>query len=178
MDTKELSRKLKAGAPEGSVLDIQPFGRGGVLAVWVEMKSFVGLARFLRDEAAFRLDWLENLSAMEVQGSIALNYFLRSGATGAMLVLRGSLVPASSDAEVEADSVTGVWPMAERMEREVADLFGVRFKGNPMEAREMLPPDWHGYPLRKNYLYPAEYRNIPHMRPAGHTGPDEYGVHS
>jgi NADH:ubiquinone oxidoreductase subunit C len=178
VDTKELTRKLKSGAPEGSVLDVQPFGRSGKPVVWGELKSIVGLAKHLRDEPAFSFDWLENLSAMEMQNSLVLSYFLRSSGSGSFLVLRTSVVLESSEAEVEADSVCSIWPMAARMEREITDLFGIRFKGSPMKAREVLPGDWVGFPLRKSYLYPTEFQSIPHMRPAGHTGPDEYGVHS
>ena len=178
MDPKELTRKLKAGTPEGAILELRPFGRSSVSTVYVETKSLLTVARFLRDEPAFSLDWLENLSAMEVQNAVVLSYFLRSRGAGGLLVLRASLLPASAEAEVDCDSVTPVWPMAERMEREIADLFGVRFRGNPMVAREALPSDWVGYPLRKGYFYPTESQGIPHMRPAGHTGPDEYGVHS
>jgi NADH-quinone oxidoreductase subunit C len=56
---------------------------------------------------------------------------------------------AGVDANVE--SVTSVYPAANFFEREIFDLFGVRFSGHPQMQRLMMPEDWQGHPLRKDY---------------------------
>lgn len=55
------------------------------------------------------------------------------------------------ESEPSVDSITPVWPGANFFEREVFDLFGIRFAGHPDLRRIMMPDDWKGYPMRKDY---------------------------
>ena len=60
------------------------------------------------------------------------------------------IVRLSSDVAA-IDSIVGIWPSANFYEREIFDLFGVHFGGHPNLRRIMMPEDWEGHPLRKDY---------------------------
>ena len=64
---------------------------------------------------------------------------------------RVRLVVRLSGDDAAIDSITGVWPSANFYEREIFDLFGVHFGGHPNLRKIMMPEDWQGYPLRKDY---------------------------
>jgi len=76
-----------------------------------------------------------------------LSYHILSHAYKERIRLRVML----NEAGAEVESITSVWPSANFYEREVFDLFGIHFSGHPDLRRIMMPDDWEGHPLRKDY---------------------------
>jgi NADH-quinone oxidoreductase subunit C len=76
-----------------------------------------------------------------------LSYHLLSHAFKERIRLRAMVDGATPSVE----SITSVWPAANYYEREVFDLFGIRFEGHPNLRRIMMPDEWEGHPLRKDY---------------------------
>jgi NADH-quinone oxidoreductase subunit C len=145
----------------------------GMVTVVVPREAIVRVGSFLRDDAAQRYDMLAELNGVDylnfpgARHRFAVNYGLTSVRDNRRLWLKVFLDPTqdtapgkdvrdeqavqSGDPGLKLDSVCGVWPGAEWMEREVYDMFGIIFLGHP-DLRRILT--WNGYgsyPLRKDY---------------------------
>lgn len=92
-------------------------------------------------------DRLGMVTAVDRGDVFVLVYRLHSRALSAGLFVK-TQVPRD---EATIESVCGVWPAANWQEREVFDLFGIDFTGHPDLRRILLPEDWVGHPLRKDY---------------------------
>ncbi len=113
----------------------------------------------LHEDSAFYFDMLSSLTAIDngvEAGTIDLVYNLYSIPFNHHVALK-VVIPRE---QPEADSVQDVWKTANWHEREAWDMFGVRFAGHPDLRRILLPADWEGYPLRKDYKQQEYYRNI------------------
>ena len=103
----------------------------------------------LRDDADSDYDYLVDLTALDYLGDekrFCMVYHLYSHPKKSLIRVRCAVAEGES-----VPSVTTVWRTANWMEREVYDLFGIDFSGHPDLKRILLPDDWHGYPLRKDY---------------------------
>lgn len=116
--------------------------------------SWPELAAFLKTEGF--IDMLVLITATHRPPTYLLRYDLRS-----LPYLTDLAVTFSVPEERAVPSVWGVWPAALWQEREAYDLVGVRFEGHPDLRRILLPEDWPGHPLRKDYAFPESYHNIP-----------------
>ena len=91
---------------------------------------------------------LTMVTAVDYGEVFTLVYRLKSSMLGAGLFLKCD-VPRS---QPRIESFYDLWPAADWQEREVFDLFGIEFDGHPDLRRILLPDDWEGHPLRKDYV--------------------------
>ena len=115
------------------------------------------VALFLRDDPAMQFDTLCLLSGMDYTGGkLGVVYHLASVALGHTIVLKIA-VPAENP---HCPSVAQVWRTADWHEREAFDMIGVVFDGHPDLRRILMPDDWEGHPLRKDYTVPEYYHGM------------------
>ena len=128
----------------------------------VDGASIIEVCEFLRDAPALGFEVLSDLTALDwpKEEKIQLVYHLFSYTHNHQIVLKVDL-PRENP---KIATVEGVWKVANWFEREVYDLFGVIFDGHSDLRRIMLPEDWTGYPLRKDYVEQEEYDGISTQR--------------
>jgi NADH-quinone oxidoreductase subunit C len=148
MDVNALIASIQEAVPDARLepaasLDLQT-------TIYVSRDELPAVARVLRQGADPRFDFLAELTAVDFwprEPRFELVYVLVSIERRARLRLKVRLH--GSDARIA--TVCGIWPAANWLEREVWDLFGVVFDGHPDPRRLLMPEDWEGYPLRKDY---------------------------
>ena len=120
------------------------------MTIYVDRGSIREACALLRDDPACPFNFLSDLTCVDWYPSeprFEVVYHLLSIPKKERVRLKVRLDSASPAVE----SVTSVWPGANFFEREVFDLFGVRFTGHPYLRRILMPEDWEGHPLRKDY---------------------------
>jgi len=143
--TENTSAVLIDSRMPDAIVSATPAADGPVLGIAREF--IVPVCRLLKEEAGFdrlsavtAVDWWPREPRFEVV------YFVHSLRNGTRLRLTVRVGEG-----VVVDSVTRVWRSANWYEREVFDLFGIPFSEHPNLERIMMPPDWEGHPLRKDY---------------------------
>jgi len=120
------------------------------LTIWVDKALIREVCAILRDHTQCPFNYLADLTCVDwhpLEPRFEVVYHLLSIPAKERVRLKARLDGSSPALE----SVTSVWPSANFYEREVFDLFGVRFTGHPNLKRIMMPDDWEGHPLRKDY---------------------------
>jgi NADH-quinone oxidoreductase subunit C len=135
----------------GAVLEASEFL--GQLSIVVNAAQIAEICRALRDNPTTPFNYLSDLTCVHYPDNkgapFEVVYQLYSIPTNERVRLK------IDAGEKGVESVTSVWPAADWLEREVYDLFGVVFLNHPDLRRILLPPDWEGHPLRKDY--PLEF---------------------
>ncbi len=126
----------------------------GQVSIRIDRASIVAVCDFLKRDEQTPFDYLSDLTCVHFpdrrEAPFEVVYNLYSIPANERIRLKVATTP-----EEAVESVTPVWPAANWMEREVFDLFGIRFSNHPDLRRLLLPPDWEGHPLRKDF--PLEF---------------------
>ena len=138
--------RLKSRMP-GAIEEVTYFA--GVPIVRVQTAEIERVCRFLKDDPDSDMKYLSSLCGAHYPDRPApfdVVYHLYSITKNHRLELK-----ARTDDATPVPSVTGVWRTANWHEREAFDMYGIRFEGHPDLKRVLLPDDWVGHPLRKDY---------------------------
>jgi len=146
----------------------EKFGEGIVLAenisyaqpqLTIAPEKIYELCLFLRDTDQLFFDYLSCLTGLDngpEKGTMEVLYHLYSIPYNHSIVLKVEIGRTSP----EVASVASIWRTADWHEREAYDLFGIKFSGHPDLRRILLPADWEGFPLRKDYEEQEYYHGI------------------
>jgi len=125
----------------------------------IKPQDLVAACSFLHTDSSLYFDQLSNVTGIDngpQANTVEVIYHLYSIPFHHALALKVVLpreIP-------EVASVSGIWKSANWFEREVFDMFGVVFTSHPDLRRILMPADWEGYPLRKDYQHQETYRDI------------------
>jgi NADH-quinone oxidoreductase subunit C len=169
MDHAALIALLQQAVPaaqleDAASVDLQP-------TVYVSRDDLPALTRALHDRPDLSFDLLAEITAIDYwprEPRFELVYLVVSIPHRRRLRVKVRLH--GDDARV--GTATAIWPAANWLEREVWDLFGIEFDGHPDPRRLLMPEDWEGFPLRKDY--PVQIRMTPRASEALQVTEEEF----
>ena len=148
MEPIQIAERLKENFPE-EVLSIDEFR--GQVSVTVNKHKILTIAKYLKEEPELYFDYLRDLFGVDYLGKknprFEVVYEMYSLKHRHKIRLKAQ-VPEEG---CSIKSVVSIWKAADWNERECYDMFGVKFEGHPDHRRILLPEDWEGHPLRKDY---------------------------
>jgi NADH-quinone oxidoreductase subunit C len=125
----------------------------------VESRDLLPISQILQSHAELYFDQLTCVTGLDngpEVGTMEVLYHFYSIPFHHALVIK-IMVPRE---QAEVESLAGVWKSANWMEREVYDMFGIKFANHPDLRRILMPTDWEGFPLRKEYRQQEGYHGI------------------
>jgi NADH-quinone oxidoreductase subunit C len=129
------------------------------LTIEVKEPDLIAVGSFLQLDSTLYFDQLSNVTGVDnglQANSMEVIYHLYSIPFNHSVALK-VVLPRENP---EVDSLSGIWKSANWLEREVYDMFGIRFKNHPDLRRILMPNDWVGYPLRKDYHQEDTYHEV------------------
>jgi len=161
MNEQQLHEKLRSSGIAG-VGDLDTSARDPFVVV--EAAGLVDALTFLRDDPETSMEMLHNVTAVQRASGFEVVYHVCSITRHHALTVKVALArpdDAGDDWQPTVPTASGVYSSADWHEREQWDLLGVRFGGHPDHRRILLPEEWIGHPLRKDYVYPTDHGEIP-----------------
>ena len=122
----------------------------------VEPSALREISFFLRDDERMQFDFLRTLTGVDKIDWIESIFVLLSYTHKHTIMVKVEL----DKKKPSVDTVSDIWKAANWYEREMFDLFGINYNNHPDLRRLMMPDDWVGYPLRKDYKRPKKYNDI------------------
>jgi len=122
----------------------------GETTVVLARRDLIRICEFLAHDQSLAFTFLSDITAVDrfpMEPRFEVNYQLLSMQRRERVRIKVRL----SGADAVLPSVVGIWPTANWLEREIFDLFGIRFEGHPGLTRILMPDDWEGHPMRKDY---------------------------
>jgi NADH-quinone oxidoreductase subunit C len=175
MKPSEIAEKIKNKFPD-EVLDITQFR--DQVSVIVKRDRIIDICRYLYEDPDIYMDYLSDLCGVDYPGRrfrFEVVYNLYSLKYRHRIRIK-ALIP---EEDPSIDSVVSIWSGANWHEREVCDMFGIVFNGHPDLRRILMPEDWEGYPLRKDYPLKGpegwEYRGFEELKEL-HAHDDEWSI--
>jgi NADH-quinone oxidoreductase subunit C len=164
MSPEEIFQKLQDKFGEEVVFNFND-GTGDDKDAWCQVQpySIEEVGTMLKTDPDMHCDYLECITGIDFpdDAQIHVVYHVYSYVKKHRIVLKAFLD--REDAAIP--TLVNVWPTANWQERECFDLLGVLFDGHPDLRRLLLPDDWIGHPLRKDYKEQDDYHGIPTVRP-------------
>ena len=130
----------------------------GVEMIELEVKDLVNACHILKDSPETYFDFLVLISSLDLKKGYGSIYTLHSTKTKKSLRIKVTVGKESP----MVPTVSHIWSCADWFEREAYDMMGIIYTGHPDLKRILNPENWEGYPLRKDYIPPADALNGPH----------------
>lgn len=164
MNSEEIFKTLQSKFGEETVFDHHPVSTKDRDA-WLQVAPWdiEGVCQHLRDAPELDFDYLECITGVDFPDiqKIVVVYHIYSYTKKHRVILKAFL----EREDPAIPTLVNVWSTANWQERECFDLLGVLFEGHPDLRRLLLPDDWEGHPLRKDFEEKPDYHGIPTQRP-------------
>ena len=160
---EEIKSAIETAVPGAAVEIASNPSPSGQHSLRLAPECALAVAKFLRDDAELKLDYLSNVTGVDWPESLEAVYHLYSvEKKHGPLVIRMKTVNRTD--QVELPSLTPIWRSAEFQEREIFDLYGIVFTGHPDLRRLLMWEGFKDHPMRRDYVEPDdfEYEPTPH----------------